>query len=91
MAQELTRVTYTKHYLGRYYAEVVLTRWYKGTPHGEFKFTFYHYYFNDAYLFDELMSDDTSKKRKMELVRFVRNNAQYIMRHNDDEFKKVTP
>lgn len=87
MALELVGLRYKRSYLGTYQAEVLLTRWYKGNPRGEFKFTYYLYHFNDASLYDELRSDDTTKKRMRELVRFIRDNAQYIMRHNDDEYK----
>lgn len=88
MALELVGLRYTRSYLGNYEAEVLLTRWYKGRPHGEFKYTYYRYRFNDANLYDELRSDDTPKGRMIELARFIRNNAQHVMRHNDNEYKK---
>lgn len=88
MATTLVGLNYNRHYLGRYYAEVLLTRWYKGNPHGEFKYTYYRYHFDDANLYDELRDDYTSKSRMTELKRFIRNNAQYIMRHNDNEYRK---
>lgn len=87
MALDLIGLRYTRSCLGNYEAEVLLTRWYKGKPRGEFKYTYYRYRFRDANLYDELRSDDTTKKRMRVLVRFIRDNAQHIMRHNDDEYK----
>lgn len=89
MALELVGLRYTRSYLGNYEAEVLLTRWYKGKPRGEFKYTYYRYRFNDANLYDELRSDDVTKKRRADLLRFIRNNAQHVMRHNDNEYKSV--
>lgn len=88
MALQLIGTSYRRSILGNYQAEVLLTRWYKGNPRGEFKYTYYRYHFNDAYLFDELKSDETSKKRMRELVTFIRNNAQYILRHNDCDYQR---
>lgn len=88
MALQLIGICYRRSTLGTYQAEVLLTRWYKGTLRGEFKYTYYRYHFNDANLFDELKSDDTSKKRMRQLVTFIRNNAQYILRHNDYDYQR---
>lgn len=88
MALELVALRYKRSYLCTYEAEVLLTRWYKGHPRGEFKYTYYRYRFDDANLYDELRSDDTTKKRREDLLRFIRHNAQHVMRHNDDEYKK---
>lgn len=90
MALELVGLRYKRSYLGTYEAEVLLTRWYKGNPRGEFKYTYYRYRFDDANLYDELRSDDTPKGRMKVLLRFIRNNAQHVMRHNDDEYKSVS-
>lgn len=86
MSLQLTGLNYRRHYLGTYYAEVLLNRWYKGHPRGEFKYTYYRYHFDDANLYDELQSDKTTKKRMRALISFIRDNAQYIMRHNDTEY-----
>ena len=86
MALELIGLNYRQHCFGAYYAEVLLNRWYRGYPRGEFKYTYYRYHFDDANLYDELRSDETSKARMRVLIRFIRNNAQYIMRHNDNEY-----
>ena len=77
-----------RSYLGTYQAEVLFTRWRKGPLRGEFKYTYYRYHFDDANFLDELRSEETSKKRMKVLIRFIRNNAQYIMRHSDDEFRR---
>lgn len=89
MALQLAGLRYKRSCLGNYEAVALLTRFYKGNPRGEFKYTFYRYRFNDANLYDELTSDDTPKGRRIELLRFIRNNAQHVMRHNDDEYKIV--
>lgn len=91
MALDLIGLRYTRSYLGNYEAEVLFTRWQKGHPRGELKYTYYRYRFNDATLYDELRSDETTKKRKRELISFIRQNAQWIMRHNDDEYKRRDP
>lgn len=86
MSLQLTSVCYRRSSLGIYQAEVLLTRWYKGHPRGEYKYTYYLYHFNDANLYDELKSDDTSQKRMRVLIRFIRDNAQLIMKHNDNYY-----
>ena len=88
MALDLDSLRYKRSYLGTYRAEVLFTRWRKGPLYGELKYTYYRYHFDDANLYDELRSDETSKKRMKVLIRFIRNNAQYIMRHNDDEYRR---
>lgn len=87
MALELVGLRSKRSYLGTYEAEVLLTRWYKGHPRGEFKYTYYRYRFDDANLYDELRSDDTPKRRFVQLLRFIRNSAQHVMRHNDSEYR----
>lgn len=88
MALDLVGLRYKRSYLGTYQAEVLSTRWQKGPLGGEFKYTYYRYHFDDAYLYDKLKSDETSKKRMKSLISFIRNNAQYVMRHNDDEYRR---
>lgn len=88
MALDLVGLRYKRSYLGTYQAEVLFTRWHKGPLGGEFKYTYYRYHFDDANFYDELRSEATSKKRMKVLIRFIRNNAQYIMRHNDDEYRR---
>lgn len=88
MALELVSLRYKRSYLGTYRAEVLFSHWHKGPWGVECKDTYYRYYFDDATLYDELRSDKTSKTRMKVLIRFIRNNAQYIMRHSDDEFRR---
>ena len=88
MALELVGLRHKRSYLGIYEAEVLFTRWHKGSPRGEFKYTYYRYHFDDADRYVELSSDETTMKRRRELIRFIRNNAQYIMRHNDNAYKR---
>lgn len=88
MALELVSLRYIRSYLGTYRAEILFSHWHRGRFGVECKDTYYRYYFDDAELYDELRSDKTSKTRMKVLIRFIRKNAQYIMRHSDDEFRR---
>lgn len=85
----ISRVTISDNFMGRYVAEVEFSHIrYRGVA-TRYYATYYRYYFSDSSLYDELRSDNISKKRMRELATFCRKNAQKIMRHNDDEFHRI--
>lgn len=88
MALTLTRVVYNGSIHGRYVAEVDYQRWQKGKHGGYFTYTTYRYRFNDSLLYDELKSDDISKTRERELIRHIKYMAQWIRRHNSNNFER---
>lgn len=88
MALTLTRVAYNGSIHGRYVAEVYYQRWQKSKHGGHFTYTTYRYTFNDSLLYDELRSDYISKTRERELIVYIRYMAQWIRRHNSNEFQR---
>lgn len=88
MALRLTKVAFNGNIHGRYVAEVYFTKWQRTKHGGHFSYTTYRYLFNDSLLYDELKSDDISKKRMRELISHVKFMSQWIMRHNSGEWER---
>lgn len=88
MALRLTKVAFEGKFYGRYSAEVYFSKWQRTKYGGHFSYTTYRYTFNDSLLYDELKSDDISKKRMRELVSYVKFMVQWIMRHNSGKWER---